>query len=526
MPVHSCFNKFTNHNSLIHLGILCYLIFMSTPIYSSELSQRYAYYQEAQFCSQAPALDTTSLAQEFKRLKSEFNSSQQTGVYVLESGLEALISRAWLSQQATQTIDIQYFIFTSDNLGLIAVDYLVRAAKRGVQVRILVDDFMLDADVHDLIALNSHPNITIKLYNPNINIGKSLPQKIKATLTDFRGINQRMHNKSFTVDEAFSITGGRNVADEYFGFDHEYNFKDRDVLLTGKSITNITKSFNQFWNHSLAQPLEKVAKIRTVAPWNFQPLHEYACDPDNYEPSLKAQIHQSQALTQILTSPQFQWVDSLQYISDVPGKNDGKSGLKGGGKTTQELVKLIDLAKKHIWIQTPYLITSQLGYQVLERAIKRGVQVKILTNSLGSTDNLEAFNGYQRVRQELLKLGVEIYEFKPQAKLLKSEVFPKIQQKHSKQMRLGLHSKSMIIDDKISMIGTFNLDPRSAHLNTESIAIIHSHKITQQLYRQFQHDMAPANAWKTTTQSNPDKESSHFKRIQIWLRGWVPKSIL
>lgn len=526
MPTHSCYNKFTFKHPCLHLGILCYVLLMSAPLHSSELSERYTYYQKSQFCSQTPALDTLTSAQEFKRLKSEFTSSQQTGVYVLESGLEALISRAWLSQQATQTIDIQYFIFTSDNLGLIAVDYLVKAANRGIQVRILVDDFMLDADVHDLIALNSHPNISIKLYNPNINIGKSLPQKIKATLTDFRGINQRMHNKTFTVDEAFSITGGRNVADEYFGFDHEYNFKDRDILLTGKPVKSVTQSFNQFWDHTLAQPLEKVAKVRTIAPWDFTPLHEYACDPANYEPSLRTQIHHPSSLSKLLKSPQFHWVDSLRYISDSPGKNDGKNGLKGGGKTTQELIKLIDQAKKHIWIQTPYLITSQLGYQVLERAIKRGVQVKILTNSMGSTDNLEAFNGFQRVRQELLKLGVEIYEFKPQSKLLKSEVFPKIHQRHSKKMRLGLHAKSMIIDDQISMIGTFNMDPRSAHLNTESIAIIHSHKITQQLYRQFQHDMAPANAWKSTTQSNPDQESSHFKRIQIWLRGWVPKSIL
>ena len=154
-----------------------------------------------------------------------------TGVYVLEQGGGAFISRAWLSQNAENTIDVQYFIFSVDNIGLIVTDYLLRAAERGVKVRILLDDLMVDADTDDVLALDAHQNISIKIYNPNLNIGKNWCDKIVSLFTDFKGINQRMHNKTFIVDGNVAITGGRNIADEYFDYDHEYNFRDRDVLL-------------------------------------------------------------------------------------------------------------------------------------------------------------------------------------------------------------------------------------------------------------------------------------------------------
>ena len=144
-----------------------------------------------------------------------------------------MLTRAWLSNNAEKTIDVQYFIFSTDNIGLIAIDYLIRAADRGVKVRLLIDDLMVDTDEDTLLRLSSHKNISIKIYNPNINLGKNFSKKLYNLITDFHGFNQRMHNKTFTVDNKVSITGGRNIADEYFGYDHEYNFRDRDVLLIG-----------------------------------------------------------------------------------------------------------------------------------------------------------------------------------------------------------------------------------------------------------------------------------------------------
>jgi putative cardiolipin synthase len=197
------------------------------------------------FCASIHRDSTVSLSHKLDSLSGLM--SAKTGVYVLEDGDGSMVARAWLSEYAEHSIDIQYFIFTADNVGLIAADYLVRAADRGVKVRILVDDIMVEADEQKLMTLDSHENISIRIYNPGSNTGKTISDKFHKLTQDFRGANQRMHNKTFTVDGKVVITGGRNIADEYFDYDHEYNFRDRDVLLIGGVTKNIQGSFNHFW---------------------------------------------------------------------------------------------------------------------------------------------------------------------------------------------------------------------------------------------------------------------------------------
>jgi phosphatidylserine/phosphatidylglycerophosphate/cardiolipin synthase-like enzyme len=182
-------------------------------------------------------------------------ADSSTGVYTLEEGDVSMIARAWLTEAAEKSIDIQYFIFSADNIGLIASDYLLRAADRGIQVRVIVDDIMVEADADELLALDAHPNLAIKIYNPLANVGKNFGQKIYNLTTDFKDFNQRMHNKTFIVDNKVVITGGRNIADEYFDYDHEYNFRDRDVLLIGKAAGDVQNSFEDFWNHPLSVPI-------------------------------------------------------------------------------------------------------------------------------------------------------------------------------------------------------------------------------------------------------------------------------
>jgi len=178
--------------------------------------------QNTDFCSLIHRDTSTSLSKELAPIQEKME--KQTGVMVLEDGGMAMLTRAWLSEYAEQKIDVQYFIFSTDNVGLIACDYLVRAADRGIPVRILVDDIMVDAGVHEILTMNAHPNIDIKVYNPGTNLGKNILQKVGKLLTHFDAANQRMHNKTFIVDHKICITGGRNIADEYFDYDHEYNF--------------------------------------------------------------------------------------------------------------------------------------------------------------------------------------------------------------------------------------------------------------------------------------------------------------
>lgn len=477
------------------------------------------------FCSQIQGTDKTTLSEYLDQYKEKMNT--KTGVYVLEKGAESLISRAWLSDKAEKTIDVQYFIFSADNIGLIAADYLIKAAERGVKVRILVDDLMIDADGHELLKLSAHKNLSIKIYNPNANIGKHFGQKLFNLITDFHGFNQRMHNKTFTVDGKIAITGGRNVADEYFGYDHEYNFRDRDVLLIGGETKSISNSFELFWNDSLSVPVQKLVKNRETFDVNYSALHEYACNPDNFVPQVRKRINEAPILfRQQESTGKIKWIDNVEYITDVPGKNNEGDFLGGGGISTRKLIELAKSANSSLVIQTPYLITTSVSENLFKALIDKGVDIKVLTNSLASNDNLEAFSGYQRVRNKLLKIGVKIYEFKPNAKIRQKVMSQVMEKKLDKMPIFGLHSKSMVIDNDITVIGTFNLDPRSANLNTESITIIPSKSISLSVKRGMLEEMKIENAWQTTLDWNPDGEASFIKRLRVKLRRFVPKSIL
>ena len=483
---------------------------------------------EVDFCSSIHRNDSVSLSGELEDV-SEFMKTK-TGVYVLEDGGNAMVARAWLSEYAEKSIDIQYFIFSTDNIGLIACDYLVRAADRGVKVRILVDDIMVDAEIQDVLIMDSHENITIKIYNPGVNLGKSLFSKVKKFATDFRSANQRMHNKTFIVDGKVVITGGRNIADEYFDYDHEYNFRDRDVLLLGKVTESVNISFNEFWNSSLsvhANDLIDTSDENVNDNNKFDNLHEYACNPENFWPQVRTKIENlPAAFSQIKESGDLVWLDDVYFVSDAPGKNDGTEGLGGGGISTTALIDLVKNAEYSIDIQTPYLITSQLSQNLFREAVERGVKIRILTNSLASTDNVEAFSSYQTDRKVLLETGVRIFEFKPDAEVRKKIMTGDLQTTLDYTPIFGHHAKSMIVDGKITVIGTFNLDPRSANLNTECVTIINSEKVAQDVLIGFEEEFKSENSWETTLEFNPDSKVKKLKRIKSWTRKILPKEIL
>jgi putative cardiolipin synthase len=484
--------------------------------------------QETDFCANIHRNDSISLSKELEAIRKQMDSL--TGVYVLEDGSGSMVARAWLSEYAEETIDIQYFIFSMDNIGLIACDYLIRAADRGVKIRIIVDDIMVDADIEDILTFNSHENITVKIYNPGVNLGKNIFSKIKKFSTDFRGANQRMHNKTFIVDGKLVITGGRNIADEYFDYDHEYNFRDRDILLLGKVSKQVNTSFNEFWNSELSKNVTDVIEEEEdiVYPKNrFDNLHEYACNPYNFWPQVRERIAKlPTTFSAIKNSGDLVWLDDVQFISDLPGKNDGKNGLGGGGISTSALIELIKNAKSSIDIQTPYLITTALSQNLFRKAVERGVKIRILTNSLASTDNVEAFSSYQSDRETLLETGVRIFEFRPDAEKRTRIMSGELQETLDYKPIFGLHAKSMVIDKKITVIGTFNLDPRSANLNTECIVIVTSDTISKGVLTEMEEEFGPENSWETTVDYNPDLEVDNMKRLKTWTRKIIPKEIL
>ena len=451
--------------------------------------------------------------------------STKTGVYVLEKGEEALIGRAWLTQHAARSIDIQYFIWSTDNIGILAAEQLLSAAERGVVIRVLVDDFLIDAHDRTLLLLSAHPNVQIRIYNPNVTVGVSFWQRLKNAMTDFREINQRMHDKTAIFDGIAGITGGRNMADEYFDYDHDYNFRDRDVLLLGNSVLDMTENFEEFWSSKLAVPVEDILDEEAISisstdvQQRSRELHAYAADPVNFEPEVRETInnaaHYFPTLLQAMT-----WEDVV-FLSDVPGKNSGESGLGGGSESTNQLINVVKSAKESILIQSPYLIMPEGGVELFAELVSRGVRVRISTNSLASTDNIQAFSGYQGQREELLEAGVQLFEFMDEPSI-REELIDRYPRIADNNPIFAIHAKSMVIDGKIVFIGTFNLDPRSANLNTEVGMLVESHEIARQVTMSIERDIAPGNSWQTTEDFNPDFVVSRGKRFKTWFNRMLP----
>jgi len=449
----------------------------------------------------------------------------QTGVYILEKGEEALIGRAWLTQHARQSIDVQYFIWSTDNIGILAAEQLLSAAERGVTVRVLVDDLLIDAQSRTLLLLSAHPNAQIRIYNPNLSVGVSFWQRIVNAVTSFREINQRMHDKTAIFDGIAGITGGRNMADEYFDYDHEYNFRDRDVLLIGPAVADMTENFNEFWNSEFAVPVEDILgeDAESITPEDVatraRELHAYANDPGNFAPQVQEAIASAPAYFPYLLTA-MSWED-VSFVSDVPGKNTGESGLKGGGETTTLLINAVRGAQESVLIQSPYLIMPEGGIELFEELVGRGVRIRISTNSLASTDNIPAFSGYHEQREDLLRAGVELFEFKPYP-MMRDELIDRYPAIAESNPVFALHAKSMVIDGRTVYIGTFNLDPRSANLNTEVGVLVDSEELAEQLTRSIERDIRPENSWQTTESFDPDSEVGRGKRFRVWWNEILP----
>ncbi|WP_275099384.1 phospholipase D-like domain-containing protein [Sedimenticola hydrogenitrophicus] len=447
----------------------------------------------------------------------------KSGVYLLEKGEQSLLARAWLVEQARRSIDVQYFIWSTDNIGTLSSEALLRAAERGIKVRIIVDDLLIDAEAETLLSLAAHPNVRIRIYNPMHSVGVSFWQRAWGLVSDFRASNQRMHDKSVIYDGTAAITGGRNMADEYYDHDQEYNFRDRDVLLGGPVVQRMQQSFEQFWDHPLSVPLERlladkqlnlsVQQIDAYRVW----LHGYAKDPANFAPEVRDALARMASDAPAMIAA-MRWTD-VRFISDQPGKNPGHEGLGGGGNTTRSLVELIAGARQSITIQSPYLVMPEGGLTLFSDLIRRGVQVRIVTNSLASTDNLQAYSGYAKQREALLAAGLEIYEFKPDAPIARELMTRPVPPTREPPL-FAIHAKSLVVDDRIAYIGTFNLDPRSANLNTEVGVVIHDAGIARQLRQAIERDMQPENSWRAGV-DEPDSGGG-MKRVKLWLWELLP----
>ena len=461
------------------------------------------------------------------------NRAGQTGVYALETGAEALRARAWLVENARQSIEAQYFIWSTDNIGTLSAEALLRAADRGVKVRVIVDDLLVDATERTLVSLERHPNVEVKIYNAVHRVGVRWTQRVWSMLTDFRGFNQRMHDKSFIVDGKIAIVGGRNMADEYYDYSRAFNFRDRDVLVLGHEVGAIQANFEGFWQDPLAQPVDvlldrlrgsdtKAKSSERVSDSDVaryrEEIRQYAASLANFEPEVRQAIASTPGEFERLRQ-QIHWGD-VRFIHDAPGKNvASRFNLGAGGRSGQALAELVRGAREDVIIQSPYLVLSDEAIALFGEAIARGVKVRINTNSLAATDNLEAYSGYLGQRARILAMGIDVREFRPDSEVQRQLMRPFLDGRTPP--KTTLHAKTMVVDGRHAFIGTYNLDPRSQNLNTEIGVIVDSPAFAGKVRDAILTDMGPTSSW------NPAVDDTHAdvpwtKRLKVRVLSWLP----
>ena len=447
----------------------------------------------------------------------------KTGIASLESGASAFAARIILADAAVSSIDVQYYIWRGDLTGYLLLDALQRAANRGVRVRLLLDDNGTAGLDPELAALNDHPNIEVRLYNP-FNLRRF---KLLSYGFDFFRLNRRMHNKSFTVDGLATILGGRNIGDEYFGIGQAATFIDLDVLAVGRIVPEVSADFDRYWATPSVHPVKPILGDFNGA----DPIgRALAMLNDNPKLAEYRRILENSSLVTALITGEFglEWTDVV-LVSDDP--------VKGQGAVPREDLLAIRLMQAVGKIETrfdgisPYLVPGAAGVKAFATLKAQGVAVRMLTNSLEATDVLPVHAGYAKRRMDMLRSGVELME-------LKAQVSPEIP---SEKMGLfgssgsSLHAKTFAVDGARVFVGSFNFDPRSTTLNTEMGLLIESEEMANKLHSAFDEGLESL-AWRVEIRDGKlvwfdqasgdiirhEPGASTLKRIAIAVVGWLP----
>ena len=413
----------------------------------------------------------TDLSKIITPLKAQ--NPELTGYHVLYDPLEAIAARIHLIDKAEKTLDLQYYIWDNDKIGSIALYKIIQAADRGVKVRLLIDDNNAKSMEAVYLALDQHANIEVKLFNP-YRFRRIRPVDM---VLDLKRINRRMHNKTFTADNQIALIGGRNMSNQYYNISDNYQFSDVDVMLVGQAVDDITHSFDEYWNNNYAYPVGRI-----VNPQQYTLRYE----------SLKEQLtqHYEEATVQNyldLTNRsndfdnwlshhiQLDWVKA-EVVKDSPDKIKDKA--KKEQHLNFQMVRHLEKPQHNVDLISAYFVPQKKGEIKLSELAKEGVEVRVLTNSFKANDVALVHAFYAKYRKDLLKDGVQLYEFLPALPDIDNPTNKELAKKAKVSLkglsRSSLHAKLMALDDKQVFIGSFNFDPRSANLNTEIGVIINS----------------------------------------------------
>jgi cardiolipin synthase C len=403
-----------------------------------------------------------------------------SGIHALPDAFDAFAARMVLATEAQRSIDAQYFIWRDDPIGMLLFRALWRAAERGVRVRLLLDDGGTSGIDATLALLDAHPNIELRLYNPFAYRGS----RTLGYLTDFQRLNKRMHNKSFTVDNQASVVGGRNIANEYFGAAGPIGFADLDVLAIGPVVPLVSAQFDRYWNSASAYPAAQLlAPPPADAALRVQAVLAQASAEPRAMDYLDA-VAASPVLVDLLERRlDMDWTHA-RLLYDDPAKTLDRSA-RTDVLLFPALMESLGKPVRSFDIVSPYFVPGEEGTALLAELARNGVQVRVLTNSLASSDESVVHAGYMKRREDLLRAGVRLYELKPTAN---EEPLP-VRGRFGAGKVAGLHAKTYAVDGERIFVGSFNFDQRSARLNTELGVVLDSRLGAGELAQVFDDDV-------------------------------------
>lgn len=451
-----------------------------------------------------------------------------SGILPITDARHAFATRMLLAYTAERTLDIQYYIWHQDITGTLLLEALRDAADRDVRVRLLLDDNGVRGMDEVLAALNQHPNIEVRLFNP---FSVRRPKEI-GFITHFSRANRRMHNKSFTADQRLTIVGGRNVGDEYFGATDGLLFSDLDVLAIGPVAQETALDFDRYWASQSSYPVELI--LPAVPEQTLAALSDAAeraeRDP-RAEKYLRALREAGLDRRAPLSEMPFEWAPT-RMISDDPAKGLGLAD--DSDLLISELPRVIGQAKESFDLVSPYFVPTAAGVETLAEMAAQGVRVRVLTNALEATDVAAVHAGYAKRRRDLLRAGVQLFETQRQ---------PGDPGRNESAGPFGssgssLHAKTFAVDGKKVFVGSFNFDPRSARLNTELGFVIDSPLLGEAINRAFD-ERIPMEAYEVRlneagrlywVQREPDGDIHHrrepgtsmLRRVGVRLLSWLP----
>lgn len=447
----------------------------------------------------------------------KLQTKDQSGAMLISDGSYALLHRASLTRMAKFSLEIQTYIYKNDITSRVLMHEIWLAANRGVKVKMIIDDNGLDSDYSDIIMLNGHPNIEVKVFNPYRNRIKAF--RLPEMVFHFNRINRRMHNKLFIADGVALIIGGRNIADTYFNNKTDINFSDTDALFLGKIAAQARESFKQYWEYHRAIPVEflpskhKMKKFIKHYNATIADLEADSAEWDKYEHAITEFIQRYENKINTM-----HWGNGY-LIADDPEKIDAKIPTS---KIYKELGNVLASATDSIYVSSAYFVPGKNGLATMKDFVQRGGNLFVLTNSLSSTDSLPVYAGWERYRDKLVKAGVYVYEYRKSA--------GKIKVRGRMTSGASLHSKTFVIDNKITWIGSFNLDPRSSIINTEVVAVFDNEDFAKETTNLIHIDMQ--GAWrlelekgktKWCAQNDPNGEDgiicvTKLPDTSLWLR--------